>query len=83
MLLLFNKFTMFDAFSHEQFWLQIPQSAVEMPGSMSSMQLDVQFGNWDSPSNAGLLSSGNQQNESEMIQDKQAMNLQQYMSGLV
>lgn len=50
---------------------------------MSSMQLDVQFGNWDSPSNAGLLSSGSQQNQSEMIQDKQGMNLQQYMSGSV
>lgn len=26
---------------------QIPASAVEMPASMNSAQLDVQFGNWD------------------------------------
>lgn len=30
--------------------LQIPSSAVEMPGSMGSAQLDVQFGNWDAAS---------------------------------
>ena len=26
---------------------QIPASAVEMPASMNSAELDVQFGNWD------------------------------------
>jgi len=29
------------------FLCQIPASAVEMPASMNSAQLDVQFGNWD------------------------------------
>lgn len=34
------------------FHFQIPASAVEMPESMNSTMLDVQFGNWDSPSSS-------------------------------
>lgn len=36
---------------------KIPASAVEMPASMNSAQLDVQFGNWDPP--AAIASSAN------------------------
>jgi len=36
---------------------QIPASAVEMPASMNSAQLDVQFGNWDAVPAAGVPAS--------------------------
>ena len=36
---------------------QIPASAVEMPASMNSAQLDVQFGNWDATPTAVSVSA--------------------------
>jgi len=36
---------------------QIPASAVEMPASMNSAQLDVQFGNWDAMPAAAVPAS--------------------------
>jgi len=40
-------FVIFDLVWVSVIFAQIPASAVEMPASMSSAQLDVQFGNWD------------------------------------
>lgn len=41
------------------FLLQIPATAVEMPGHIGNFNLDVQFGNWDfSASDSGFTFGG-------------------------